>query len=189
MSAKLYPVTMYLNAEERCQFLVQVKASGDTKSGFMRELCGFDPRRRGAPDSCYQRARGKRGAKKPVKPPFDLKPVKPPFDFSPDAEELAGALFRLKSGVRVRSQSNQNSTESALRSGHQIAPPAAGFSAAVAHRFLGRRVRRAARLSAQLSRGLSAPNLFILPKHCLILLKEVRGSSETAAHNSAKEVN
>ncbi len=81
----------------------------------MRELCGFDPRRRGAPVGNTNRARGKRGAKKPVKPPFD---------FSPDAEELAGALFRLKSGVRVRSQSNQNSTESALRSGHQIAPPA-----------------------------------------------------------------
>ncbi len=124
MSAKLYPETMCLNAEERRQFLVQVKASGHTKSGFMRELCGFDPRRRGAPVGNTNRARGKRGAKKPVKPPFDLKPVKPPFDFSPDAEELAGALFRLKSGVRVRSQSNQNSTESALRSGHQIAPPA-----------------------------------------------------------------
>ena len=61
----LYVLQMIVWPEEKSQVSAQVKASGKTESSFLREMCGLEPKKRGAPLGNKNRQRGKRRSVKP----------------------------------------------------------------------------------------------------------------------------
>lgn len=65
LESGLYVVQMVLSRDELPQFSHMVKASDRTESAFMREMCGFEPKRRGAPIGNKNRAGKKRAKPQP----------------------------------------------------------------------------------------------------------------------------
>lgn len=66
----LYAMVMVVWPEEKREVKRMLLASGKTESSFLREMCGFNPRQRGAPLGNQNRRGKKRHASKPTKPRF-----------------------------------------------------------------------------------------------------------------------
>jgi hypothetical protein len=69
LANELYVVQMVIGSEEKHTIHSMILASGKTESSWLREMCGLDPKRRGAPVGNNNR-RGKKGKRKPPKKPM-----------------------------------------------------------------------------------------------------------------------
>lgn len=66
----LYAMVMVVWPEEKREVKRMLLASGKTESSFLREMCGLDPKRRGAPLGNQNRKGKKQRASKPFKPRY-----------------------------------------------------------------------------------------------------------------------
>jgi hypothetical protein len=67
---RLYAMVMVVWPDEKREVKRMLLASGKTESSFLREMCGLNPKRRGAPPGNQNRRGQKRRASKPTKPLF-----------------------------------------------------------------------------------------------------------------------
>ena len=70
LSSGLFVMEMVIMPEEKGKVRAMVLASGKSESSWLREMCGLDPKRRGAPVG-NKNWRGKKGqGRRPNKPMF-----------------------------------------------------------------------------------------------------------------------